>query len=80
MTEEQLITLQRMGYFMAEAIVGVLIMLLMACMSIIIGTVLISAFGDIGGYSWLLITYVGVFGFYPLYDKVCARMRSRRLK
>jgi len=63
-------TIHRLTHFIMEMLVGLGIILVMLTISIVVGTVLISSFGDTGGFIWLGISYVLFLCFYPLYEKV----------
>ena len=76
MTKEQFITAQRMFYFMWEALIGDAIIVLMTVLSLIFGTFMISHFGDVGGFTWLGVTYVAFIAFDPLYSRLVKSMRK----
>lgn len=62
--------------FYAEAIVGFSMLFCMVALFMLIGTVLIGEFGDLGGFAWLAVCYGMCLGFdrvlVPVQGAVCS--------
>ena len=76
LTAEQYLFAQRFFYFMWEALAGYAIIVIMTILSFAFGTVMISHFGDVGGFIWIGVTYVAFLCFDPLYKRMVKSMRA----
>lgn len=66
--------------FYAEAIVGFAMLAGLAVLFMLIGTVLISGFGDLGGFAWVAMCYCMCLGFDDSFRRVQERVRNSMLK
>lgn len=75
MNQEDLTAALRLFYFVAEEVVGIGIVVAMTIVSLVLGTYMISSFGDHGGYVWLVITYCAYLSYYSIFETIKKRMR-----
>lgn len=66
--------------FYAEAIVGFAMLVGLAVLFMLIGTVMIGGFGDLGGFAWVAMCYCMCLGFDDLVRRVQERVRNSMLK
>lgn len=66
--------------FYAEAIVGFAMLVGLTVLFMLIGTVLIGGFGDLGGFSWVAICYFMCLGFDRVLAPVQGAVRSGVLR
>lgn len=66
--------------FYAEAIVGFAMLVGLTVLFMLIGTVLIGGFGDLGGFAWLAVCYGMCLGFDRVLAPVQGAVRSGVLR
>ena len=76
LTAEEFLFAQRFFYFIYEALIGIGYLIVLVAQLLILGTFLINAFGDIGGFVWLGISYAEFLLFDPTYNKIVRVMRA----